>query len=277
MNQLQKSLLLNAVFSCISGVILVVFPKPIAVIFKVSAPEIFRLIGIALLFFAGTIFYELRKQRLVAVLWIITQDMLWVLTSITLILLQPFQISKTGNSVIAIIALIVLFMAINQTKAIAQVDGSNVKGQKKFVFERIVMASKKEVWAVISDVANYHKVAPNITDVKILEGSGEGMVRKCSHKKDSWTETCTLWREEKMYSFIVNTSAPDYPYKFLKYLKGTWEVREIDSNATKILMHFEFSYKHKFQNVLLHPFLKAKFKKTGKKLLDNWQTLLEKK
>ncbi|MFC0264391.1 type II toxin-antitoxin system RatA family toxin [Fontibacter flavus] len=274
MNNLQKSLLLNAIFSGISGITLIVFNKQIAGLFETSNTTVFWAIGIALLYFAGTIIYEITKQGPIAVLWIIIQDFLWVIGSIVLVAINPFEISKAGNSVIAIIAFVVFSMGINQSKALAQVDSSNNKKSKHFKFERIINADKQSVWKAIADVANYDKVAPNIDAVKIISGEGHGMVRSCSHGKNSWTETCSMWIEEKAYSFEVNTSAPDYPYPF-KFLKGTWEVQEIDSNTTKVTMLFDFQYKRKYQNWLLHPLLKGRFSKTAVELLDNWQKMLE--
>ncbi len=275
MNKLQKSLRLNAIFSGISGITLIVLNKQIANLFETTNTTVFWVIGIVLLFFASTIIYEIIKQQPIAVLWIIIQDFLWVIGSIALIAVNPFEISKAGNSTIAIIAFIVLFMGINQSKALAQVDSAGNKKDKHFKFERIIKADKQSVWKVISDVANYDKVAPNIDAVKIISGEGRGMVRSCSHGKDSWSETCSMWIEEKAYSFEVNTSAPDYPYPF-RFLKGTWEVQEIDSSTTKIIMLFDFQYKRKYQNWLLHPLLKGKFSKTAEELLDNWQKLLGK-
>lgn len=275
MNKLQKSLRLNAIFSGISGITLIVLNKQIANLFETTNKTVFWVIGITLLFFASTIIYEIKKQRPIAVLWIIIQDSLWVIGSIALIVFNPFEISKAGNSTIAIIAFIVLFMGINQSKALAQVDSAGSKKNKQFKFERIIKADKQSVWKIISDVANYDKVAPNIDAVKIISGEGRGMIRSCSHGKDSWSETCSMWIEEKAYSFEVNTSAPDYPYP-LKFLKGTWEVQEIDSSTTKIVMLFDFQYKRKYQNWLLHPLLKGKFSKTAEELLDNWQKILEK-
>jgi len=275
MNKLQKSLRLNAIFSGISGITLIVLNKQIANLFETTNTTVFWVIGIVLLFFASTIIYEIIKQRPIAVLWIIIQDFLWVIGSIALIAVNPFEISKAGNSTIAIIAFIVLFMGINQSKALAQVDSAGNKKDKHFKFERIIKADKQSVWKVISDVANYDKVAPNIDAVKIISGEYRGMVRSCSHGKDSWSETCSMWIEEKAYSFEVNTSAPDYPYPF-RFLKGTWEVQEIDSSTTKIIMLFDFQYKRKYQNWLLHPLLKGKFSKTAEELLDNWQKLLGK-
>ena len=275
MNKLQKSLRLNAIFSGISGITLIALNKHLANLFETPNTIVFVIIGIVLLFFTSTVFYEIIKQRPIAVLWIIIQDFLWVIGSIALIAVNPFEISKAGNSTIAIIAFIVLFMGINQSKALAQVDSAGNKKDKHFKFERIIKADKQSVWKVISDVANYDRVAPNIDAVKIISGEGRGMVRSCSHGKDSWSETCSLWIEEKAYSFEVNTSAPDYPYPF-RFFKGTWEVQEIDSSTTKIIMLFNFQYKRKYQNWLLHPLLKGKFSKTAEELLDNWQKLLGK-
>ena len=277
MNYLQKSLRLNAIFSATSGIALLLFNNQINSLFETNSPATFQIIGSVLLFFALTIIYEIFKQRPLAVLWIIIQDFLWVIGSFIIIVFNAFEISKSGNSTIATIAFVVLFMGVNQTKALAQVDNGIEKGRKQLIYERNINATKQEVWKVISDVANYDKFAPNIDDVKIISGTGQGMVRSCSHGKDSWSETCSMWIEEKSYSFIVDTSASNYPYPFIKYLQGTWEVQEIDTNTTKIIMYFDLQYKHKYQNAFLHPILKGKFKKVVNKLLDNWQKILEKK
>jgi len=271
---LQKSLRLNAIFSGLSGITLIALNKHLANLFETPNTIVFVIIGIVLLFFTTTVFYEIIKQRPIAILWIIVQDFLWVASSIILVAIDPFEISKTGNSVIAIIAFVVLFMGINQSKALAQIDSTNNKKNKHLKFERVIKASQQSVWKAISDVANYDKVAPNIDAVKIISGEGRGMVRGCSHGKDSWSETCSMWIEEKAYSFEVNTTAPDYPYPF-NFLKGTWEVQEIDKTTTKVTMLFDFRYKRKYQNWLLHPLLKDKFSKTAEELLDNWQKMLQ--
>lgn len=274
MNQLQKSLQLNALFSGLSGILLVALNKYVAGLFDTPNTLVFQVIGAALIFFSLTIFFEIKRQNLLGVLLIIFQDLLWVVGSAILLILQPFEISIFGYAIIAAIALIVLFMAINQAQALAQTDSIPNKVIKQLSFERIMKASKASAWKVISNVANYHEVAPNIDDVKIISGEGEGMIRSCSHGKDSWTETCALWEEEKEYAFEVNTTAPDYPYPF-KYLKGNWKVEEIDNSQTKVIMLFEFEYSQTFQNWLLHPMLKGKFSKTAEELLNNWQRQIE--
>jgi len=274
MNKLQKALSINTMFSGVSGLVLVIFNKEIANIFEVGQNTIFWIIGLGLIFFSATILLEVKKQRGLAVLWIIIQDFIWVIGSAVLLLLQPFNISNIGNNTIAAIALVVLFMGINQASALAQADSIGHKGRKQLTFKRTIIATKSVVWKVISYVANYHQVAPNIDDVTIISGQEKGMVRSCSHGKDSWTETCSVWQEEETYSFIVNTSSPDYPYP-LSFMQGTWNVKEIDTNHTEIEMIFEFKYKKKLHN-LLHPIMKMKFRKISNELLDNWQKMIEK-
>lgn len=117
MNELQKALKYNAIFSSMSGLIMILFNNQIAELFGTSNNSVFWIVGLILIYFTITIWYEIRKQRKIAVLWIIIQDFLWVMGSIILILLNPFNITSLGNLIIGIIASIVLLMGLNQTRA----------------------------------------------------------------------------------------------------------------------------------------------------------------
>lgn len=273
MNQLQKSLLFNAVFSGITGILLVGIPQAISEIFSVSNTTVFWVLGIGLLLFAATLIFTIKTQNPLGVLVIIIMDYLWVLGSIVILAFQPFAISTVGGGIIAAVALVVLLIAINQAKALAKVD-SKAQGLKQMTFSRIIDAPRQKTWEAISDVANYHEVAPNIDNVEMVSGQGEGMVRKCSHGSDSWTETCTLWDEGNAFHFEVNTGAPDYPYPF-DYLKGHWKLEQMRDSRTKIILIFVFRYRRKFQNWLIHPILRVKFGKTVEQLLNNWQDQME--
>lgn len=111
---MKNALLVNAIFSGISGIALIGFRNHFANVFEVSSSTPFLIIGLALAFFAGTILYERRKLKKLRIAWIITQDMLWVLASIYVLAAKPFIVSETGNYIIGIIALLVFAMAINQ-------------------------------------------------------------------------------------------------------------------------------------------------------------------
>ncbi len=114
MNELQKALKVNALFSSISGIIMILFNHQIAYLFGITNNTVFWVVGLILIYFAITIWYEIRKQRRTAVLWIIIQDYTWVAGSLVLIIINPFQITQIGNIIIGLIALIVLYMGINQ-------------------------------------------------------------------------------------------------------------------------------------------------------------------
>lgn len=274
MKILRITLLSNALFSLLSGLVLLLFYQSVSQWFGVDHKITFWVLGIGLLIFAYTVFIEVKKPEPIKVFAIIVQDLMWVIGSIVLLSFKPFGISLLGNQVIAIVAFMVFLFGVGQTIGLAQVDNHKEKGLKKIVVERIVNANKERTWKTVANVGNYHSVAPNIDSVEIISGEKEGMVRKCTHKADSWTEVATLWEEGETYSFKVNTEAHDYPYP-LKYLTGNWLVEEVAENKTRIRMTFEFIYKRKIHNILIHPFLIKKFNKTCDELLDNWQKELE--
>ncbi|WP_405207494.1 hypothetical protein [Aquimarina sp. LLG6339-5] len=114
MNKLQNALRINALFSSTSGIILIILNQQIAKLFGTSNNTVFWIMGIVLIYFALTIWLEIKKQRKSAIIWIIIQDYIWVLASILLVTFNPFLITETGNLIISIIALIVLYMGVNQ-------------------------------------------------------------------------------------------------------------------------------------------------------------------
>lgn len=270
MNTLKLALIGNAVMSLLTGLILSIFPKQVAAIFATTQYLPFLLIGLALLYFCATIVLEVYKQRPLPILWIIIQDILWVAASAYIILARPLPISEIGYGLIAVIAVLVLLFSVFQTLGLAKLDNKEGANSKQLHFSRKVPTSKAIAWSLISDLGGYAAVASNIDQVKIISGSGEGMQRVCSHGEESWTETCTLWEEEKAYSFTVDTAAPDYPYPF-RSLKGTWEIRSANDQETEIVMTFAFEFNRWIQNVLIYPFMKNQFKKICEEILDRWE------
>ena len=126
MNKLQKALKVNTLFSSISGIIMILLNHQIANLFGTTNNTIFWIVGLILIYFAITIWYEIRKQRRLAVLWIIIQDYAWVIGSLILIVINPFQITQIGNLIIGIIALIVLYMGITQMIGLKKTTANKV-------------------------------------------------------------------------------------------------------------------------------------------------------
>jgi len=121
MDKLKKALKNNALFSSISGITMILLNSQMADLFGTNNNTVFWVVGLILIYFAITIFYEIKKQRKCAVLWIIIQDYTWVIGSLVLMIINPFHITKTGNFIIGIIALIVMYMGINQMIALKKI------------------------------------------------------------------------------------------------------------------------------------------------------------
>ncbi|MEZ5016973.1 MAG: SRPBCC family protein [Flavipsychrobacter sp.] len=274
MRLLNRALGANAISAFLSGAALIIYQFKIAAIFGVEKTTIFWLTGVGLVYFSATILSEIKRKRSGYILWIIAQDAIWVLASAIIVITKPFSITNEGYFLIKLFALIVLFFTVFQSVGLAQMDNVANQKFKRLSFSRVVKADKARVWSIISNVKDYHKVAPGIDNVTILSGEAQGMQRQCSHGKKRWTETCTLWEEGQQYSFEVDTKAPDYPYP-LSYLKGIWIAKELSDTETEIIMHFDFIYKYKIYNVIIHPIMRCRFKNSCEQLLDNWEQQVE--
>lgn len=154
---------------------------------------------------------------------------------------------------------------------------SKAKGTNHFISERIVNAPKSEVWNIISDVGNYHKVtATGIDHVEIIEGEGLGLKRVCADSNgNSWEETCTSWVPEKEFAFKVNTQKENYSLPF-KELSAIWKVDEIEDNKTKITIDMSYEFKNAFLGGLFLNLGEKQARKDSNILLDNWQEMAEK-
>lgn len=277
MKNLKLALRLNAAFSLITGTILALFSHSAASLFGISQPAPFWLIGFGLLIFSAIVYAVSRQSpiNLIYVFVIIILDIGWVIGSIAIIALGLFGISTTGHFAIASLAVIVSGFAIHQSYALMHTHSTgNTAARKAFRFIRSVNSERATVWKVISDLNNYHNIAPNIDETRVVSGEGEGMVRTCSHGGNSWSETCTVWEPGQKYSFLIDTAAPDYPYP-LKFLQGTWGAHPSGNGKTNIEMLFEFEYKHPLQALLIHPFMGSWFSGVCEELLDNWEKEIE--
>jgi uncharacterized membrane protein YhaH (DUF805 family) len=73
------------------------------------------IVGIGLLLFSSLVGFESKMRRKNFVLFIISQDLLWIAASAYLLIFNPFGISSAGNSIILAIGVIVLVFSIGQS------------------------------------------------------------------------------------------------------------------------------------------------------------------
>ncbi len=273
MNILQIVLLSNAAFSFISGCVLMFRTKPTAREMGFENYWMLFLVGLSLVLFSYTVFRQALEPKPAAIFVIVLLDFAWVFSSFILLYFIRHRLTLFGRRVITGVASIVLTLGLIQAYGLWSVDSKGQDGFKRLHYERNVQASKQATWQLISDVANYHLIAPNIDHVEILSGHGLGMVRECNSGSEEWIETCTRLDEGEAYTFRVNTEADNYPYP-LKALTGTWKVKELGEDDSQIIMIFDLVYERAIYNLLLHPFFRKKFDTICQELLDNWERKL---
>lgn len=118
--KLKNALNANAVFSATSGLTLVIFNSSIAEIMNIKYPLILLGIGIGLLLFAGSIVAitvkpDIQTKQVKMIIW---QDWAWVAGSAVILIFNPFDLSVPGNTLIAVVAIIVATLAFIQQKRI---------------------------------------------------------------------------------------------------------------------------------------------------------------
>ncbi len=118
MNELKKYLTLNSVFSALSGLTMLAFSSLLNDIFNIQDAYVFLVIGINLIIFSIFVWFVSSKQlgnkKLVNLICIL--DLLWVLGSLTIILLSLFDLSQNGYIIIGIVAIWIAFLAFQQFK-----------------------------------------------------------------------------------------------------------------------------------------------------------------
>ncbi|MEL6672343.1 MAG: hypothetical protein AAFR61_09125 [Bacteroidota bacterium] len=116
MTPLHIYLRINAVFSALSGLTMLLANGPLQAWFGFELAWVFPVIGLSLLGFSASIFLLLRKDPLPLkeVRLISIMDGLWVLGSGLIILLPIFPISQLGYYLIGGVALLVGFLGWKQ-------------------------------------------------------------------------------------------------------------------------------------------------------------------
>lgn len=120
---LKNVLLLNAVSSGVTGLILAALSGTVASLFEVTQALPFLSVGLFLVFFAVLVFYAATRQVVNSPLvWsIVLLDSLWVVSSLLIVSLQLFVISFLGYLLISGVAAWVALMAFLQYSGLRKV------------------------------------------------------------------------------------------------------------------------------------------------------------
>lgn len=119
MKDLKLALIINAGFSTLTGLMLILGNGFFADFFGLEQKAPFWILGIGLLLFAGLVYVESKRKilNLKQAKIISIADILWVLGSIGIVSFDPFSISFEGKLVIVLVSLCVGFFAFHQLYA----------------------------------------------------------------------------------------------------------------------------------------------------------------
>lgn len=116
MKELKKYLTMNSIFSAISGTTMLLFASNLNKLFNIDNFYVFPIIGSNLLVFSAFVWFVSSRQltNKILVITITILDALWVLGSIAIVVFSLFDISKTGNILIIVVAIWIAFLAYKQ-------------------------------------------------------------------------------------------------------------------------------------------------------------------
>ncbi|WP_162915554.1 hypothetical protein [Paraflavitalea soli] len=122
MNMLKNVLLINALSSGATGVLLVLFPGLVAGLCGATLTWPFVAAGLFLIVFAALVFVQSRKQVMQKgwIKLIIALDIIWVIESLIIVVPQLFGLSFLGYFLIGAVAGWVALMAFLQSRGLKQ-------------------------------------------------------------------------------------------------------------------------------------------------------------
>jgi uncharacterized protein YndB with AHSA1/START domain len=136
-------------------------------------------------------------------------------------------------------------------------------------------APRTVVWDVITDPDVYEAVAPNLAAVEIIEGDGEGMVRKCTDTNgNSWTETCHTWKPEQGFAVTVDTETSEFHKRLFTRFEGEWRLSTGD-NGVVATIQFDYDTKYGPFGWLLDRYFQYKGPSLIEAIFDGWQAEID--
>lgn len=140
----------------------------------------------------------------------------------------------------------------------------------RIVERRAMDAPAPVVWDVITDHDLYAAVAPNLSTVEVVDGEGEGMVRRCVDASgNEWTETCTRWEAGEGFAVTVDVEHSDLHRRLFDRFEGEWSLSERDEDVL-VTIRFEFEPKYGPLGVLISRFFAYKAPGILEPILDAW-------
>ncbi|WP_136591301.1 type II toxin-antitoxin system RatA family toxin [Salinigranum halophilum] len=136
---------------------------------------------------------------------------------------------------------------------------------------RTVDAPRTVVWDVITDHELYGEVAPNLSSVSVVEGKGEGLIRRCVDTDgNEWTESCTHWEACQSYAVSVHVDNSVFHRRLFTRMDGEWRVSE-DRDGVRITITFDFEPRYGPLGVFISKYFASIAPGLIETIFDDWE------
>lgn len=234
---LRLALGFNLVFSTLCGLaILIVGPTATGAALGPFPGWFMAALGVGLLGFAALIGGVLWRLRIAMALLISAMDVLWVISTLPLVVLPGF-LSGTGQAVVAGVAVIVALACILQLAGVKRLlqDPDGASGTFRHCIRLTSGAAPDRLWAVIRDLGSIARYSNSLKSSRLEGGTqaAPGVVRVCTNPKDqSWSEEVVAFDDgarEIVLRFL--TEADNFPFPFAS-MRGGWRVSPAPRGST---------------------------------------------
>lgn len=138
--------------------------------------------------------------------------------------------------------------------------------------DRTVDAPAAVVWDVITDHDLYAEAAPNLSSVEVVDGDGEGMIRRCVDTGgNEWLESCTRWEDGQVFAVAVDVDNSDFHRPLFDRFEGEWRLEEVPDGVA-ITVSFDFEPRYGPIGVLIAKFFAYKAPGILEPIFDRWET-----
>jgi len=230
----------NALFSATTGLVMALLPGPVSQWLGHPYPLALKILGIGLVVFA--LFLALlasRRQRaIVTPLLVCVADLSWVVGTVALAVIWPGAFSQFGWTVAALVAMFVLLFAVLQYMGLMmwfRDSGAAQQPSSRICLHYKVGIDPESLWGLVSDVANIHRYAANLSDSRLVSDvSMDGRtVRECDARGgSSWREALTINHADMTIDAVFDTKRDEFPLPAREMIGG-WVLKD-DAGGTSV-------------------------------------------
>jgi hypothetical protein len=225
---LRLPILLNAGFSCVSGVVMAFDAPRISEWLGPRADSIYFALGIGLALFSCLLFAITMRPTALKVLAVSIADVAWIVVTFATLIIFSEHFSSLGAVALTTVNAVVLGLAWLQYRSI--LSAFRTPDCKADEFEVCISVeapvAAPDLWTVVANISEIKRFMPSLKSSALTVGAvpGVGSVRTCENLGGQvWSEKCYSWDEGKSFSVEFLTDEPGFPYPFSSMVGG-WRI-----------------------------------------------------